>query len=87
MKKTLFSLASAFAAVAVLFAACNKVDQPQDEQQKPDDKPGQEEVYAEVPFNAITLTAGAETVEGTIGGKSFSNNNRAVVTTVGIVEK
>ena len=86
MKKTLFSLASAFAAVAVLFAACNKVDQP-DDQKNPDDKPGQEEVYAEVPFNAITLTAGAETVEGTIGGKSFSNNNRAVVTTVGIVEK
>ena len=72
MKKTLFSLASAFAAVAVLFAACNKVDQPQDEQQKPDDKPGQEEVYAEVPFNAITLTAGSETVEGTIGENSVS---------------
>lgn len=71
MKKTLFSLASAFAAVAVLFAACNKVDQPQDEQ-KPDDKPGQEEVYAEVPFETITLTAGAETVEGTIGENSVS---------------
>ena len=72
MKKTLFSLASAFAAVAVLFAACNKVDQPQDEQ-KPDDKPNQEEVYAEVPFETITLTAGAETVEGTIteGAVSF----------------
>ena len=71
MKKTLFSLASAFAAVAVLFAACNKVDQP-DDQQKPDDKPGQEEVYAEVPFETITLTAGAETVEGTIGENSVS---------------
>ena len=71
MKKSLFSLASAFAAVAVLFAACNKVDQPQDEQ-KPDDKPGQEEVYAEVPFETITLTAGAETVEGTIGENSVS---------------
>ena len=72
MKKTLFSLASAFAVVAVLFAACNKVDQPQDEQQKPDDKPNQEEVYAEVPFETITLTAGAETVEGTIGENSVS---------------
>ena len=71
MKKSLFSLASAFAAVAVLFAACNKVDQPQDEQ-KPDDKPNQEEVYAEVPFETITLTAGAETVEGTIGENSVS---------------
>ena len=60
-----------FTAVAVLFAACNKVDQPQDEQ-KPDDKPGQEEVYAEVPFETITLTAGAETVEGTIGENSVS---------------
>ena len=71
MKKTLFSLASAFAAVAVLFAACNKVDQP-DDQKNPDDKPGQEEVYAEVPFETITLTAGAETVEGTIGENSVS---------------
>ena len=71
MKKTLFSLASAFAAVAVLFSACNKVEQP-DDQQKPDDKPGQEEVYAEVPFETITLTAGAETVEGTIGENSVS---------------
>lgn len=71
MKKTLFSLASAFAAVAVLFSACNKVDQP-DDQQKPDDKPNQEEVYAEVPFETITLTAGAETVEGTIGENSVS---------------
>jgi hypothetical protein len=72
MKKTLFSLASAFVAVAVLFSGCNKVDQPQDEQQKPEDKPGQEEVYAEVPFETITLTAGAETVEGTIGENSVS---------------
>ena len=48
------------------------MDQPQDEQQKPDDKPGQEEVYAEVPFETITLTAGAETVEGTIGENSVS---------------
>lgn len=71
MKKTLFSLASAFAAVAVLFSACNKVEQP-DDQQKPGDKPGQEEVYAEVPFETITLTAGAETVEGTIGENSVS---------------
>lgn len=71
MKKTLFSLASAFAAVAVLFSACNKVDQP-DDQQKPDDKPNQEEVYAEVPFETITLTAGDETVEGTIGENSVS---------------
>ena len=71
MKKTLFSLASAFAAVAVLFSACNKVEQP-DDPQKPGDKPGQEEVYAEVPFETITLTAGAETVEGTIGENSVS---------------
>ena len=71
MKKTLFTLASAFVAFAVLFSACDQV-----EPETPgDETPGQEEekpstpnepTYADVPFDTITLTAGEETVEGTI---------------------
>ena len=74
MKKTLFSLASAFAAFAVLFSACEQVNPEPGNTDQPgnNDKPGQEEVYAEVPFETITLTAGAETVEGTIGENSVS---------------
>lgn len=74
MKKTLFSLASAFAAFAVLFSACEQVNPEPGNTDQPgnNNKPGQEEVYAEVPFETITLTAGAETVEGTIGENSVS---------------
>ena len=73
MKKTLFKFASAFAAFAILFSACEPVEPetPGQEEETPgqeeENKPGPEApTYAEVPFDSITLTAGDETVEGTI---------------------
>ena len=58
MKKSLFNIAAAFSAVAVLFASCD---------------PNEEKVsYSDVPFDAVTLTAGEETVDGVISGSNVS---------------
>lgn len=57
MKHCLLKFAASFAALATLFSACEEVKEP---------------VYADVPFGAISITAGAETVDGTINGTNIS---------------
>ena len=58
MKKSLFTIAAAFAVVAALFSSC-----------KPDEN---KVVYSDVPFDAVTLTVGEETVAGVIDGTNVT---------------
>lgn len=78
MKHYLFSLATAFAVAATLFSACEEVNpeqQPGDKPgETPGDKPGDKVEYATVPFETVSITAGEETVEGTINGTDIVFN-------------
>lgn len=65
MKHYLFSLATAFAVAATLFSACEEVNPEQ---------PGDKVEYATVPFETVSITAGEETVEGTINGTDIVFN-------------